>query len=170
MYLNHHRNKSIPLPLHYHFPCLSFPQARMLKSTCCTFLCFRAAALWPEKAEGGAGASLVPPLQQGGPHYTHGILNEKGREPDRALEFQCCCFPHVFHYLISPLGRCCLWPGELGAAQSDLELNIFCWTQGKSHSRARVTEQEWGLCTGLCLLGLGRFLLLIFPSRTQRGT
>lgn len=28
-------------------------------------------------------------------------------------------------------------------------------------------EQEWGLCTGLCLLGLGGFLLLIFSSQTQ---
>lgn len=26
--------------------------------------------------------------------------------------------------------------------------------------------QEWGLCTGLCLLGLGGFLLLIFSSQT----
>lgn len=46
---------------HPHFPCLSFPQARRLNSISCTLLCYRAAALWPEKAEGGAGTLPVLP-------------------------------------------------------------------------------------------------------------
>lgn len=98
--------RRVPIQDH-HIPCLSFPQRRKLNSICCTFLCYRAAAPWSEKAQGGAGASLVPPLQQGGAHYTQGILNETGREPDTALELQCCFLPHIFHYLISPSGRCC---------------------------------------------------------------
>lgn len=38
----------------------------------------------------------MPPLQQGGAHHTHRILNEMGRELDTALELQCCCSPHIF--------------------------------------------------------------------------
>lgn len=151
---------------HHHFPCLSFPQPRKLNSICCTFLCYRAAALWPEKAE---GTLPVPPLQQGGAHYTHRILNEMGRELVQPWSSVLLLPPHLslFGFTIRqvlPVTRetqgCTVRPGA----------EYICWAQSKSHPRMRGMEQEWSLCTGLCLFALGGFLLLIFSSQAQSGT
>lgn len=120
------------------------------------------AALWSEKAQGGAGASLVPPLQQGGTHYTHGILNETGREPDTASELQCCFFPSRLSLFDLTIGQ--VLPVTRGVRGCTVRPGAECILLGTRQSK---TEQEWGLCTGLCLLGLGGFLLRIFSSQTQ---